>query len=107
MDIRDVLKLVDAGFTADQIAALMQATIEEASKKEPTPQPEPAPAPEPAPEPTPSPDPDLFLSNKIEEFLGKKFDELQSNLRFPASPTIDPPKPVTIDDVISRFFKED
>ena len=47
MNYEDIILLVKAGYTRDQIAA-MQAPA-------PTPTPEPAPAPAPAPEPTPAP----------------------------------------------------
>lgn len=47
MNYEDIILLVKAGYTRDQIAA-MQA---------PAPAPEPAPAPAPAPEPTPTPAP--------------------------------------------------
>ena len=47
MNYEDIILLVKAGYTRDQIVA-MQAPV-------PTPAPAPAPAPEPAPEPTPAP----------------------------------------------------
>lgn len=61
MTKEDVLKLVNAGFTKDEIIALVGPTAQD-PKPEPAqapataPEPEPAPAPEPAPQPAPSPE---------------------------------------------------
>ena len=52
MKLNDVLTLINAGFTADQIRAMDGGT------PEPTPAPAPEPTPAPAPEPTPAPAPD-------------------------------------------------
>lgn len=57
MNAENILKLVDAGFTHDEILALAgTAQPEEAEppKNEPAPQPEPEPAPAPAPQPDPN-----------------------------------------------------
>lgn len=59
MKLDEIMKLVNAGFTAEQIQALEPAqepTPAPAPTPEPTPAP--APAPTPAPEPTPAPAPD-------------------------------------------------
>ena len=48
MKLDEIMKLVNAGFTAEQIQALEPA---------PEPTPDPAPAPEPAPDPAPAPAP--------------------------------------------------
>ena len=50
----DVLALVNAGFTKDEIMALLAPT----PAPVPTPTPEPTPAPDPAPTPAPAPAPD-------------------------------------------------
>ncbi len=57
MNAENILKLVDAGFTKEEILALAgTAQPEEAEppKNEPAPQPEPEPAPAPAPQPDPN-----------------------------------------------------
>lgn len=53
MKYDDIMKLVNAGFTAEQI----QAMEEPAPAPDPTPAPTPAPDPAPAPTPAPAPDP--------------------------------------------------
>lgn len=47
MKIDEILKLINAGYTKDEISAF--------ETKEPTPEPAPKPTPEPAPEPKPEP----------------------------------------------------
>ncbi len=51
MKFDEIMKLVNAGFTAEQIQAM------EASAPDPTPAPAPDPAPAPAPDPAPAPTP--------------------------------------------------
>lgn len=58
MNTNDILKLIDAGFKADEIRALLGAKPTEPApepKPEPAPEPKPEPKPEPAPEPKPEP----------------------------------------------------
>lgn len=70
MNANDVMKLLDAGFTANEIRALVAANDPPAPApepaSEPAPEPEPAPAPKPAPEPVPAgPDPVLAAIEKL------------------------------------------
>ena len=55
MDIKDIIALANAGFTAQQIATM--ATTAPAPAPAPTPVPAPAPAPAPVPAPAPAPAP--------------------------------------------------
>ena len=55
MDIKDIIALANAGFTAQQIATM--ATTAPAPAPAPVPAPAPAPAPVPAPAPAPAPVP--------------------------------------------------
>ena len=50
MTVDEILKLVNAGYTKDEISAF--------EAKEPTPEPSPEPSPEPKPEPSPEPKPE-------------------------------------------------
>ena len=56
MKIDEILKLVNAGYSKDEIAAL---------EPTPAPTPAPSPAPTPAPSPEPSPEPNLFDYDKF------------------------------------------
>ena len=59
MTNQDILKLVNAGFTAEQITAMIESEKPAPTPTpEPTPTPAPTPAPKPTPEPTPTPEPD-------------------------------------------------
>ena len=62
MDIKDLVKLVDAGFTPAQIEKLIEEKPESSGQpepqEEPAEQPKPAPAVQPAPAPAPQPDPE-------------------------------------------------
>lgn len=107
MTINDVLKLVDAGFTAAQISEMISAenltntvTPEAAEvnpeNKEKLPAENPTSA---APQPQ---------EVDIMEAIDKKFAELYSNLKNgAAAPSIGDIKPRGIEDIISSFFKED
>lgn len=53
--LEKVMKLVNAGFTAEQIMSLVAL---DGTARQPTPEPAPAPAPDPQPEPAPEPAPE-------------------------------------------------
>lgn len=61
MDIETITKLVDCGFTKEEIMKL--------TNTEPEPAPEPSPEPEPVPEPSPAPEPE------------KSSDEIHENVK--------------------------
>lgn len=109
MDYKDLIKLLDAGFTKDDIMQLINANRDTESSA-----PAPAAAPEPAapatdasrPEPeAPRAEPDIasLISNAIDA----KFKEMQEQFKMPAMPSIGNIKPLGIDDVIRNFFKEE
>ncbi len=100
MTIDDILKLVDAGFTAQQIAEMTKAA-QAAPPAEAAPAPE-APA-EPA-EPQAAPEDDIYT--KLAAQLDAKFTELAESLRMPANPSIQDIKPLGLDDIVRNFFKE-
>lgn len=62
MDIKDLVKLVDAGFTPAQIEKLIEekpeSSVQPEPQEAPAEQPKPAPAVQPAPAPAPQPDPE-------------------------------------------------
>lgn len=72
MNLEDVNKLLDAGFSAAFIERIMTPASDPAPSPDPAPDPAPAPAPDPAPDPAPAPtNPDLAaLNQKIAELLG-------------------------------------
>lgn len=58
MTVKDLVALANAGFNAQQIAAINAAMNAQTETPAPTPQPAPVPAPAPQPVPTPAPAPD-------------------------------------------------
>jgi hypothetical protein len=94
MDIKDILTLVNAGFTAEMIAGFAQ------SEK---PKPESKPEPKPEPKTEPKPDPGSELSE-----ITKRLDDLtkaiQSNNT--VSATAPTPKENDVNDVILNLIKE-
>jgi hypothetical protein len=90
MDIKDILTLVNAGFTAEMIAGFAQSE-------------KPKPEPKPEPKTEPKPDPGRELSE-----ITKRLDELtkaiQSNNT--VSATAPTPKENDVNDVILNLIKE-
>lgn len=89
MKLEDILKLVNAGFTAEMIASFAK--------------PKPEPTPEPTPEPKPEPKPDDELSE-----IAKRLDELTKAIQ--ANNTVSATAPTTkendVNDVILNLIKE-
>ena len=106
MKYDDVIKLVNAGFTADQITAMM-AERSAPEKKDPEPAEKAPEKQDPKPEVKEPAKKDNDILASIDERI-KKFDELFDKLsKAPIIPTIGDVKPLGIDDVIRDFFKED
>lgn len=100
MNVADVLKLVEAGFTAQQISHMLAA-----------PEPEkPAPAEE---KPAPAPEPKAAeaslddIYKKLSEQIDSKFAEMLEAFKMPANPSIQDITPLGLDDIIRNFFKEE
>lgn len=104
MTIDDVLKLVNAGFTAQQIAAMTAAQAPE-PKPEKTTIIESSPSTdEPTgtdPTPAEAPEPDYM------GLINQRFDDLMSSLKGQLTPSIADVKPLGVEDIITKFFKED
>ena len=89
MDIKDILTLVNAGFTAEMIAGFAKS--------------EPKPEPKPEPEPGPKPEPKEELSEII-----NRLDELTKAIQTnnTVSATAPTPKENDVNDVILNLIKE-
>ena len=104
MDLEKVFKLVDAGFSKEDIIKL--ASLEEPEK---TPEPEPEKEPEKAPEETPEATKGI---EDIESIIDKKFKEAlepfevlyQKASKMVGMPSIADVEPKGIDDIVDRFF---
>ena len=103
MRTEDVLKLIDAGFTSDEIRQMMAPTAEPTAPATPEPAPEPATAEPAAPEPA---QPGYDAITALNTILGKmndKLDQMQrANLLNDASSAgMDQP---TVDDIIQDLI---
>lgn len=104
MTVEDIMKLVNAGFTKDEIIKLGTP----AADKKPT-EPAPAPASEPEPQdgkPAEGGEPDIMgaVNKRLEEMEKSLKDYVKSQKVF-SIPDI---KPVTdVTDIITKFFKEE
>lgn len=96
MDIKDILTLVNAGFTAEMIAGFAQT-----EKSKPEPKPESKPKPESNPEPNPEPKEELSE-------IAKRLDELTKAIQTnnAVSATAPTPKENDVNDVILNLIKE-
>lgn len=98
MDIKDILTLVNAGFTAEMIAGIAQT-----DKSIPETKPDPKPDPKPEPKPEPKTDLDSELSE-----ITKRLDELTKAIQTnnAVSATAPTPKENDVNDVILNLIKE-
>ena len=104
MTVEDIVKLVNAGFTKDEIIKMGQPAADE---KEAEPAPAPASTPEPQEEkPAEGGEPDIMgaVNKRLEEMEKSLKDYVKSQNVF-SIPDI---KPVTdVTDIITKFFKEE
>ena len=88
----DVLALAKAGFTRDEIAAILGSA------------PDPAPAPAPAPDPAPAPAPAASQPDLLAQLLSK-VDGLTGALQANAVMTSKQPQPETADQILASIIR--
>lgn len=105
MTCTEILELIRAGYTKEEIDAMMKA------EPEPTPAPAPAPTPAPEPEPTPAPVPEPAPepkqeseTEKLVSALGMKFDALTAALQKQNVNQIEGEPATTTGDIIARII---
>lgn len=100
MNMNELMKLVDAGFTKQEILQLAGAAQEpkEEPKSEPAPQPAPQPDPEPAPQPAPQPAYDMTA-------LLAKMDEMTKAVQASNIAAGRQPQPETADDILAAIIR--
>ena len=103
MTVDQVLKLIDAGYTAAEIKAMDMPAPD--PKPEPAPAPDPKPDPAPAPDPKPEPAPDPLDAIKAQ--LQGLTDVVEKMSKSIVMPTLDDVTPLGIEDIITNFFKEE
>ena len=100
MDIEKILKLIDAGFTKDEIMAFSNGSAPEAAPADPEPAPDPAPAPAPAPAAPAAPaQPDAAAA------IGQKLDQVLDALKAAAIRESRQPPQETADDILAAVIR--
>ena len=113
MTVDQVLKLIDAGYTAAEIKAMDMPAPDPKPEPAPAPdpKPEPAPAPDPKPDPAPAPDPKPEPApdplDAIKAQLQGLTDVVEKMSKSIVMPTLDDVTPLGIEDIITNFFKEE
>ena len=94
MNYEDIILLVKAGYTRDQIAA-MQA---------PAPTPAPEPAPEPTPAPAPAPTPAVQGINDLSQMLAAEFAQLNDAIVKANLQQAQQPPQESVDDILASII---
>lgn len=112
MELKQLLKLIDAGFTKQDIVAMMNTTAQTVNNEETptdtpskTPAPAPAAAPAPAPEETKPAKSEPTETDKLIAALGMKLDNLTSSIQAANVRNIEGREPdMSADDIIARII---
>lgn len=94
MNIEQIIKMIDAGYTKEEIEKMTQPEPE--PKTEPEPKQEPKPEPEPKTEPKPADDPVLKELQDLKKAV-YAMNIMQSS---------QPPKSENVDDILAKALKE-
>ena len=102
MNTENVLALINAGFTADEVRRMMADSAEPEAPAEPAPAPDPEP--EPAPEPAPDKDPVQLLQTI--EALRQQIEDLRSTFSAAAvrQDNFGGPEKETVGDVLAAII---
>lgn len=106
MKTEDVLKLIGAGYTKAEIAAMENPAPAPVPAPDPDPVPDPAPAPatDPAPAPTPQPDAMGQFAGMLQTMFTQFGDRMQSIMQKMNLQTIEQPVPESAQDVIASII---
>lgn len=105
MTTNDILELVRAGFTKEEIFTLANAQpAQPAPEPTPAPDPEPAPEPAPAPAPTPAPQPAPQQYDMLGTILDKLDKAAQQMQELAIKQSQQPPKE-TADDILAAIIR--
>lgn len=94
MNVEQIIKMIDAGYTKEEIEKMTQPEPE--PKQEPKPEPEPKTEPEPKQEPKPADDPVLKELQDLKKAV-YAMNIMQSS---------QPPKSESVDDILAKALKE-
>ena len=98
MNVEQIIKMIDAGYTKEEIEKMTQPEPEPEPKQEPNPEPNPDPNPEPKPEAKPEPAVDPVL---------KELQDLKKAVyAMNIMQNVNPPKSESVDDILAKALKE-
>ena len=95
MNVEQIIKMIDAGYTKEEIEKMTQPEPEPKQEQKPEPKPEPEPKKE--PEPKPASDPVLKELQDLKKAV-YAMNIMQSS---------QPPKSESVDDILAKALKED
>lgn len=98
MKVEEVIKLIDAGYSKDEIDKMLQPEPE----SKPDPEPEQKPDPEPEPKPDPEPKPEPAVDPVLKELQDLKKAVYAMNIMNSAQP-----EQKSVDDILAASLKED
>lgn len=110
MNYEDIILLVKAGYTRDQIAAMQTPAPEPAPAPAPTPAPAPeptpapTPVPEPAPAPTPAPTPAVQGIDDLSKMLATEFAKLNDAIVKANLQQAQQPPQESVDDILASII---
>lgn len=106
MNYEDIILLVKAGYTRDQIAAMQTPAPEPAPAPAPTPAPapEPTPAPTPVPAPTPAPTPAVQGIDDLSKMLATEFAKLNDAIVKANLQQAQQPPQESVDDILASII---
>lgn len=108
MNYEDIVLLVKAGYTRDQIAAMQAPAPAPASAPTPAPAPEPTPAPtpvpEPAPAPAPAPTPAVQGIDDLSKMLATEFAKLNDAIVKANLQQAQQPPQESVDDILASII---
>lgn len=106
MNYEDIILLVKAGYTRDQIAAMQAPAPTPAPTPTPAPEPAPEPTPAPAPEPTPAPAPTPAVQgiNDLSQMLAAEFAKLNDAIVKANLQQAQQPPQESVDDILASII---
>lgn len=104
MNYEDIVLLVKAGYTRDQIAAMQAPAPAPASAPTPAPAPEPTPAPTPVPAPAPAPTPAVQGIDDLSKMLATEFAKLNDAIVKANLQQAQQPPQESVDDILASII---
>ena len=102
MNVEQIIKMIDAGYTKEEIEKMTQPEPEPKQEPKQEPKPEPEPKTEPQPEPKPEAKPEPAVDPVLKELQDLKKAVYAMNIMQSSQP----PKAENVDDILAKALKE-